>query len=53
MQGIEFDDIVVARGGGGTVTGLAIANYLCGSPYKWVFLKVLLKLGMCYAKTCF
>ncbi|KAF6020478.1 hypothetical protein EB796_021205 [Bugula neritina] len=33
-QGIEFDDIVCACGSGGTISGLAIANYLCGMPYR-------------------
>ena len=30
----EFDDIVVAIGSGGTLCGLAIANYLTGSKVK-------------------
>lgn len=35
-QGIadKFDDIVVTCGSGGTACGIAIANYLCGSPLK-------------------
>ena len=30
----KFDDIVVAVGAGGTISGLAIANYLTGSKVK-------------------
>ena len=30
----SFDDIVVATGSGGTVCGLAIANYLTGLKVK-------------------
>ena len=30
----RFDDIVLACGSGGTVCGLAVANYLCGSPVR-------------------
>ncbi|KAF6041615.1 hypothetical protein EB796_000070 [Bugula neritina] len=34
QQAVEFDDIVCVCGSGGTVSGLAIANYLCGMPYR-------------------
>ena len=36
FQGIldNFDDIFVASGSGGTIGGLALANYLNGSPLK-------------------
>jgi len=34
FQAVEFDDIVCAYGSGRTVSGLAIANYLCGMPYR-------------------
>ncbi|XP_067935182.1 uncharacterized protein [Watersipora subatra] len=33
-QSLEFDDLVCVCGSVATVSGLAIANYLCGSPYK-------------------
>ncbi|KNC81266.1 hypothetical protein SARC_06397 [Sphaeroforma arctica JP610] len=36
QQGVDKDytDIVVTTGSGGTAAGLAISNYLCGSPLK-------------------
>ena len=38
LQGLhdQFDDVVVAIGSGGTLCGLAIANYLTGSKLKLV-----------------
>lgn len=30
----QFDDVVVTLGSGGTACGLAIGNFLCGSPIK-------------------
>ena len=30
----KFDDIVMAVGSGGTICGLAVANYLTGSQVK-------------------
>jgi D-cysteine desulfhydrase len=30
----DFDELVVATGSGGTLAGLAIGNYLAGSPVK-------------------
>ena len=37
MQGVleNFDDIVMPVGSGGTVCGVAIANYLTGSKLKY------------------
>ncbi|XP_067946558.1 uncharacterized protein [Watersipora subatra] len=34
QQGVEFDDLLCVCGSSGTFCGLAIANYLCGSPYR-------------------
>ena len=30
----NFDDVVVATGSGGTISGLAVANYLTGSRIR-------------------